>query len=332
MRFSALICLLILPCGALAGSETNPPEFPKAVSSEALVPEAAVPESASPDVGQFFVLANLEFTLLHEFSHMLIEELKLPVLGTEEDAADRIAMIVMLRARQHQSAEEVIPWLFAVAGDWYTEWELKDRPSGKIDYWDNHHLEIQRFHNIVCLIYGGKVELLEDLIDTEILPFERAMSCEAEYRQADHAVQWLLDTYGHSGKIMNTGEQFTVTYEEPIEGQNELMFDLLQSSRVAEKLVAALSARFSLPRPISIEFDNCVSEPDAYWHSPTASVTVCYELLGHFLNMAEYRQKNSRRACNIPSLRRYMGARLRCNDSNERAESEGEAKIELSSP
>jgi hypothetical protein len=326
MRFSALIWFLIsiLPGGALAGSETNSAEFP-----EEAVLEAAVPEAASPEVGRFFVLANLEFTLLHEFSHMLIEELKLPVLGSEEDAADRIAIIVMLKARQHQSAEEVIPWLFAVAGDWYTEWELKDRPSGKIDYWDNHHLEIQRFHNIVCLIYGGKVELLEDLMDTEILPFERAMSCEAEYRQADHAVQWLLDTNGHSGKIMATGEQFTVTYEQPIEGQNELMFDLLQSSRVAEKLVAALSARFSLPRPISVEFDNCVSEPDAYWHSPTASVTVCYELLGHFLNMAEYRQKNSPRACNIPSLRKYMGARLRCNDSDESGqneESEGEAK------
>jgi len=284
---------------------------------------AQASEQKSPSVqnkqGNFFVFANLEFTLLHEFAHLLIDELKLPVFGMEEDAADRIAIIAMMNVRQNESAKEVIPWLFAVAGDWYTEWELKAGPEERIDYWDNHHLEIQRFHNIVCLIYGGNAELLNDLIDTELLPFERAMTCEDEYRQALHAVQWLKTNYGYKPGAEIDANKMTVIYKEPREGQNKIMFDLLQSSQMAEKLALRLSSRFQLPRPVRLEFHNCYANPDAYWNRLTASVTVCYELLEYFFKMAEYRQQHSQRACGIPSLRQYMGTYLRCAPGEEEA-------------
>ena len=260
-----------------------------------------------------FMLANLEFTLLHEFGHLLIEEFKPPVLGMEEDAADRLAIIVMMKARQHESAEKAIPWLFSVAGGWYTEWELKGDAKNKVDYWDNHNLEIQRFHNIVCLVFGGNDDLLDDLMDTEFLPFERAMTCEYEYKQALHAVNWLQANYGKKSVAGLKTEGVTVVYEKPREGQNKMVFELLQTSPVAETWAQRLSSRFTFPRPIRIIFENCPSGPDAYWHAPTASVTICYELLGHFLQMAEYRRQHSSRACGIPALRKYMSDRLNCN-------------------
>ena len=86
-------------------------------------------EQASPTLkaawDRDFMLANLEFTLLHEFGHLFIEEFKLPVFGMEEDAADRLAIIVMMKVRQYEPAEKAIPWLFSIAGGWLTEWELK---------------------------------------------------------------------------------------------------------------------------------------------------------------------------------------------------------------
>ena len=273
-------------------------------------------EQASPLVkagwGPDFMLANLEFTLLHEFGHLLIEEFKLPVLGMEEDAADRIAIVGMMRTHQHESAEKAIPWLFSVAGGWYTEWELKGKAQGKVDYWDNHNLDIQRFHNIVCLVFGGNADMLESLLDTEFLPFERAMTCEYEYKQALHAVNWLQTNYGQKSVAELKTDTVTVVYEKPHEGKNEMMFELLQASSLAEKWAKRLSSRFKLPRPIRIEFENCASEPDAYWHAPTASVTICYELLEHFFKMAEYRRQHSVRACSVPALRKYMGDRLGC--------------------
>lgn len=268
-------------------------------------------QTTKTEVVQFFMLANLEFTLLHEFGHMLIDEFNLPIFGMEEDAADRIAIIAMSNIRQSQPGTDAIPWLFAVAGDWYTEWEQKAQPQQQI-YWDNHGLEIQRFYNIVCLIYGGNADLLDDLIDSEILPFERAMNCEYEYEQALQAVQWLRNNYGYSEEKAIKENPIKVTYQEPWNDKNRTIANILHRSQVAEKLAKRISSRFHFKRPIYVQFENCGSSPDAYWHSSTGTVTVCYELLEHFQNMAEYRQQTSSRACNIPSLRKYMGDHLRC--------------------
>ena len=45
-----------------------------------------------------FVVGNTLFTLLHEMGHVIIAEMKLPVLGREEDAADTYAALRMLRS------------------------------------------------------------------------------------------------------------------------------------------------------------------------------------------------------------------------------------------
>src|SRR5690242_8585230 len=57
------------------------------------------------------------FTLYHEAGHLLIDELKLPVLGKEEDAADALAVIQILQNTSDQV--EVARTLNDVADDWY---------------------------------------------------------------------------------------------------------------------------------------------------------------------------------------------------------------------
>ncbi|OUS13206.1 hypothetical protein A9Q89_04260 [Gammaproteobacteria bacterium 53_120_T64] len=276
--------------------------------------QAGKPDSpvVKADWERDFLLANLEFTLLHEFGHLIIEEFKLPVLGMEEDAADRLAIIVMMREHQHESAADFIPWLLSVAGGWYTEWELKEGPKVKLDYWDNHNLEIQRFHNIVCLIVGGHTDLLEDVMDTEFLPFDRAVSCDYEYKQARHALNWLQSSYGQKSIVALKMDAVKVFYKTPREGENKAIFELIKTSQVAEKWAQKLSSSFKFPRPISVEFDNCFGLPDAFWHAPTASVTICYELLSHFSTMIKYRREHSTRACGIPILRKYMKELMSC--------------------
>jgi hypothetical protein len=44
-----------------------------------------------------FVLGNVEFALLHELAHLVIGELDLPILGPEEQAADYLATMTLLR-------------------------------------------------------------------------------------------------------------------------------------------------------------------------------------------------------------------------------------------
>ena len=57
------------------------------------------------------------FTLYHESGHLLIDELKLPVLGKEEDAADALAVVQILESVADKS--ELARTLNDVADDWY---------------------------------------------------------------------------------------------------------------------------------------------------------------------------------------------------------------------
>lgn len=268
--------------------------------------------AADRDGAQFFVRANLEFTLFHELGHMLIDELALPVLGTEEDAADRIAVVAMVLARRERAPEDIIPWLFAVAGDWYTEWELGDggRERTPIPYWEQHPLEIQRFHSIVCLVFGSNPDRLDGLVDTELLPFERAVSCEREYRLAQRGVQWVLDTHGQRGQPGQAGA-IRVRYLAARPEQRALA-DWAAASGVAETIGERLAARLRLPRDIAIEFDDCPGNPDAVWRQDLGQVSICYQLLEHFRELGRYRIAHNQRACAISVVRRFVGRILAC--------------------
>lgn len=259
-----------------------------------------------------FLRANVEFTLFHELGHMVIDELELPVLGTEEDAADRIAVIAMLLRRRARPAEEIIPWLFAVAGDWYTEWELGEGRHGgaAIPYWTRHPLEIQRFHNVVCLVFGSDPQTLEGLVDTELLPFPRAMSCEREYRLARRAVQWVVATYG-PGAGAGDGAGIGVRYLPPQAPQRALAA-WVAASGIPEATSTRLAASLRLPREITIEFRHCADNPDAFWRRDLQLVSICYQLLEHFLELGRYRIAHNERACAIPEVRRWVGELLSC--------------------
>ncbi len=282
-------------------------------------PMADTDDAPAPLGGEYFFLrANLEFTLFHELSHMLIDELELPVLGMEEDAADRIAVVAMLLARQEQPPAKVIPWLFAVAGDWYTEWEWGGETNAPY-YAGPHPLEIQRFHNVVCLVFGSNPDLLDGLIDTTLLPFERAMTCEREYRLARRAVQWVRNSYSHHGahdKAGATAGKIVVSYM-AANPDNRPVYDWLLRSRLADDIAEFVATRMALPHDIRIEFDNCPRDPDALWRADLRRVGICYELLQHFLTVGLYRIANHQRACALPVLRQFVGDVLQCDAAVE---------------
>jgi hypothetical protein len=218
----------------------------------------------------------------------------------------------MVLARRERAPEDIIPWLFAVAGDWYTEWELGDggRERTPIPYWEQHPLEIQRFHSIVCLVFGSNPDRLDGLVDTELLPFERAVSCEREYRLAQRGVQWVLDTHGQRGQPGQAGA-IRVRYLAARPEQRALA-DWAAASGVAETIGERLAARLRLPRDIAIEFDDCPGNPDAVWRQDLGQVSICYQLLEHFRELGRYRIAHNQRACAISVVRRFVGRILGC--------------------
>jgi hypothetical protein len=129
---------------------------------------------------------------LHELGHAIFDNLKIPRLGREEDAADQIASFIMLQfgtkvalttvkgainvSRHFQAIR-----LLRSRGDWPARGET-----------DAHSLDIQRANNLLCIAYGSpEKEAFRDLAD-KYLTERRKQDCDYEYKVAKNAFDKLI--------------------------------------------------------------------------------------------------------------------------------------------
>lgn len=286
------------------------------IAAESLVaPEAGwsdVPHSRESQA--FYVLANTEFTLLHELGHALIHTLKLPVLGHEEDAADAIAIAGILISDKEKLEKNLLERLTAVSDEWLLEWKEEGNQTA---YWDSHRLEIQRFYNTVCLIYGSDPIRFKDIAFGSALPADRALVCEDEFALARRSIEWTLSRYSkpmpfQHAAIMRPDSMVPVTYEQPGTPNGAWLQEILKRSGLIEKIAAQVNAAFVLPQKISIELVNC-GEPDAYFHTRSNIVVLCWPLLERFLERAKRRDAAGPQSlCAAPIAPQLRPSRLGC--------------------
>jgi putative metallopeptidase DUF4344 len=124
--------------------------------------------------------------LFHESSHALLDLLRIPVLGREEDAADQVASLVLLHLTPADARTVVngSAYFFATLG----KHEAIDRGS----FADAHSLSWQRFYNLACLAYGSDKRYYGYIVEKDYLPAARAKTCEEEYKQIALAFQTLI--------------------------------------------------------------------------------------------------------------------------------------------
>lgn len=120
----------------------------------------------------------VRFVFLHEIAHALIDKYKLPVIGNEEDAADRCSAYINLEELGEQGVKAVI----AAADAFAIESKLSE--GRKKNMADEHLLGEQRFYNSLCMIYGSNTAKYEKLVTEGYLPKERAVRCATEYQKS----------------------------------------------------------------------------------------------------------------------------------------------------
>lgn len=266
------------------------------------------------ELRETFILANTEFTIFHEIGHAAIHQFDIPVLGLEEDTADFVAAMSMIYGHRVEADVRQAELLLMAAEIWIAEWRGQGNYSAdRHAYWDVHSLAIQRFYNIVCLVYGSNPEALPDLLDTEALPAERGFVCEKMYEQARRSMQWVLETYGRDEDRRNPGFGIVIEFEEPATDVQREMMRLLKRSTMVSRLATDISARLAWPQDILLRFARCPGNPDAYYNGRVAEVTICYELLDHFgKTMDEQGSEMVERVCANPAIRRLFGDRAGC--------------------
>ncbi len=130
------------------------------------------------------VISVAVYVFLHELGHALADVLDLPITGKEEDAVDQLAIASLLDSGE-EGAEVALD-----AAAWFLT-RLQDTDSiRQWPFWDQHSLDIQRFYNILCWVYGKDPIKNAELVHEECspgdggcLPQERAEGCQSEYQQ-----------------------------------------------------------------------------------------------------------------------------------------------------
>jgi len=234
-----------------------------------------------------FISANAEFTLLHEMGHLLINELQLPVLGREEDAADQLGFMGLFLLAEQQRDADFYAKLLDVADYWRLEWQRPKPPDEEVYPWDSHGLDAQRFYNIACLAFGSDPEHLEWIISATGLPDERAFYCPEEYQQVAHAVNWLEQRFRRpAGTAIQ--HRIQVIYDPPPPGllHGAQMLAMVRASGELEAVAKRASETFALPRGLTLRLTSC-GAADAWYNSHSGELTLCYERLAHFQQLAQ---------------------------------------------
>lgn len=192
IRLPQILTLKLAGCDGDDNAWYEPEDLTITVCYEYLVevrkiaPTAATPAGVRPEDAFFGPLIEV---FLHEAGHALFDQLHIPILGQEEDAADQFAAFVMVHLSPPVARDAVagVAWMYAQ--------EAKDAKIGQDSLANVHGLAGQRYYNTLCLAYGAKPDVFKDLIERKLLPEGRAETCEDEYRQVAFAIQTLMSRY-----------------------------------------------------------------------------------------------------------------------------------------
>jgi hypothetical protein len=265
-----------------------------------------------------FVIANVEFTLLHELIHVLIDEAGIPVLAREEDQADYLTAIIFLSNQTgfpvppaEKNPPAINEWppetgplrlsgvtrMQHIIDAWRIEWTISEQDKMALPWSDPHALEIQRLYDMVCLTYGRDPKHLEDFRIQNELPEERAEFCEEDFAKAERGLEFIKTTLKNSAKIplSDAGKMppdFTIQlkFEDAVSPAHKQYKLWLQNASIIAPLIEALNKDYYLTRPITVRFRIC-GQPNAYWEPKDAQVNMCYELLDRFVHLSRFHKE-----------------------------------------
>jgi len=199
-------------------------------------------------------------TFYHELGHALIDELGLPVLGREEDAADSLSVILMDDIWQEEAAAGIL------ASDALSyELMAREQAAGGLDafFADEHSLSIQRYFNVVCLFYGANPEQREKLAVDLGLPDERKERCPGEYDQAAGSWEAVLQATDPGGDTPVAVMMAKGTEDQPL-------------GQILAEEVKSLNEKISLPEQVVVQIADC-GEANAFYNPEDRTITMCNE-------------------------------------------------------
>lgn len=221
-----------------------------------------------------FIMGNTLFVLTHELGHGVINEMNLPVLGREEDAADSFAITSALKIGSLASERVLM-----AAGEGLVLSAKRDKAEGnKLAFSDEHGLDLQRAYTVVCYVYGSNPEKFKELAKETKLPEGRQTACPYEWKNV--AWSWGEMLKSHLRAPDQPKTEVTIKYED--NKKFAMQANILRQTRLFETIAEHMTDRYAWPKPWTIEARSC-GDPNARWGQ--RNLTLCYELASEFAEL-----------------------------------------------
>ena len=134
------------------------------------------------------VMNTVNFVFFHEIGHALIDIHNIPTTGSQEDAVDQFSSYVLMEFSDDPVAGQQT--VIDATGFWlYRHFAYGIQPGS---FADMHSLDIQRFYNLNCYVYGSDTSI-SFIVEEGYLPIERAQNCSYEYSKIVSSWNLLLD-------------------------------------------------------------------------------------------------------------------------------------------
>lgn len=236
----------------------------------------APPQSLSPLAIKLdqFTRGTLRFVILHELGHGLDDLYDLPVLGREEDAADRFATFWMSPDSQGEDGTDAI----AAMEWWMASARLSDATRDQLPWWDEHGMDEQRAYQIACLLYGASPEDFGPLAGRMKIPERSRQRCLGEAAQNNRSWSNLLK--GQVSQLRNLDGYFTsLNYETPSE-ETAAAAALAQRYGILEEVRGILRQfRYTdVNTTVKLVARDC-GRSNAFWDGESKELILCYELV-----------------------------------------------------
>ena len=220
-----------------------------------------------------FVAANMIAIYYHEFGHALIDIMKLPIFGQEEDAADVLSAVLIDEFFEEGPAQDIA---FATANGFLGEQSIRDAERSFVAYWDVHGPDLQRYYTFICLFYGANPGSRKALADKLRLPDARRRTCDDEFRQAKGAWGPVLDELTATG----AGKTIRFLVDHRVDEFGKF------SAEVLRREIKAMNNDLSLPKRLLVRVEDC-DTINAFYSAKRREITMCTEFAKFLAGVAK---------------------------------------------
>jgi hypothetical protein len=128
--------------------------------------------------------------LLHETAHGILDVLQVPIWGREDDAADRLAALMMM-----QFGEDLEKITIYGTTTLFKSLAASQKTWTGSDFADAASPDAQRYYNYLCIAAGADIALFGGALVDGTIPSFRAGACAYEYDQIKKAFDLRIMPY-----------------------------------------------------------------------------------------------------------------------------------------